>query len=113
MRLKLLATLMAIGFAARTAQAVVTQQMIDNDASETREVLSRGMGAGFTIKTPGDSPIGALRPINRKTGKIVWEVPNNAPLWGCADDGWQPGILGHARRLSASCGRHFCSTFFD
>jgi alcohol dehydrogenase (cytochrome c) len=44
MRLKLLATLMAIGFATGTAQAVVTQQMIDNDASDTKEVLSWGMG---------------------------------------------------------------------
>lgn len=40
------------------------------------------MGAGFTIKVPGDAPIGALRAVNPKTGKIVWEVPNNAPLWG-------------------------------
>ena len=40
------------------------------------------MGAGFTIKTLNDSPIGALRAINPKTGKIEWEVPNNAPLWG-------------------------------
>ncbi|WP_114972272.1 PQQ-dependent methanol/ethanol family dehydrogenase [Rhodoferax ferrireducens] len=40
------------------------------------------MGAGFTIKTPGEGPIGALRAVNPKTGKIVWEVPNNAPLWG-------------------------------
>ena len=40
------------------------------------------MGAGFTIKVPGDGPIGAMRAVNPKTGKIVWEVPNNAPLWG-------------------------------
>ena len=40
------------------------------------------LGAGFTIKTLGDGPIGALRAIDPKTGKIVWEVPNNAPLWG-------------------------------
>jgi alcohol dehydrogenase (cytochrome c) len=40
------------------------------------------MGAGFTIKVPGDGPIGALRAVDPKTGKIVWEVPNNAPLWG-------------------------------
>lgn len=40
------------------------------------------MGAGFTIKVPGDGPIGALRAINPKTGKIAWEIPNNAPLWG-------------------------------
>jgi alcohol dehydrogenase (cytochrome c) len=40
------------------------------------------LGAGFTIKTLGDGPIGALRAIDPKTGKIVWEAPNNAPLWG-------------------------------
>ena len=40
------------------------------------------LGAGFTIKTLSDGPISALRAINPKTGKIVWEAPNNAPLWG-------------------------------
>ncbi|MEY4882679.1 MAG: hypothetical protein RIS34_533 [Pseudomonadota bacterium] len=40
------------------------------------------MGAGFTIKTLNDGPIGALRAVNPKTGKIEWEIPNNAPLWG-------------------------------
>lgn len=40
------------------------------------------LGAGFTIKTLTDGPIGALRAIDPKTGKIVWEAPNNAPLWG-------------------------------
>ena len=40
------------------------------------------LGAGFTIKTLGDGPIGAMRAVDPKTGKIVWEVPNNAPLWG-------------------------------
>lgn len=40
------------------------------------------LGAGFTIKTLNDGAIGALRAIDPKTGKIVWEVPNNAPLWG-------------------------------
>jgi len=40
------------------------------------------LGAGFTIKTIGDGPIGALRAVDPKTGKIVWEAPNNAPLWG-------------------------------
>lgn len=39
------------------------------------------LGAGFTIKTLSDGPIGALRAVDPKTGKIVWEVPNNAPLW--------------------------------
>ena len=40
------------------------------------------LGAGFTIKTLDDGPIGALRAIDPKTGRIVWEAPNNAPLWG-------------------------------
>ncbi len=40
------------------------------------------LGAGFTIKTLNDGPIGAMRAIDPKTGKIVWETPNNAPLWG-------------------------------
>jgi alcohol dehydrogenase (cytochrome c) len=39
------------------------------------------LGSGFTIKTLNDGPIGALRAIDPKSGKIVWEVPNNAPLW--------------------------------
>jgi len=39
------------------------------------------LGAGFTIKTIDDSYIGALRAIDPKTGKIAWEVKNNAPLW--------------------------------
>jgi alcohol dehydrogenase (cytochrome c) len=40
------------------------------------------LGSGFTIKTLSDGPIGAMRAMDPKTGKIVWEVPNNAPLWG-------------------------------
>jgi alcohol dehydrogenase (cytochrome c) len=40
------------------------------------------LGAGFTIKTVDDSYIGAMRAIDPKTGKIVWEQKNNAPLWG-------------------------------
>ena len=40
------------------------------------------LGAGFTIKTINDDHIGALRAMDPKTGKIVWEVKNGAPLWG-------------------------------
>jgi alcohol dehydrogenase (cytochrome c) len=40
------------------------------------------LGSGFTIKTLTDGPIGSLRAMDPKTGKIVWEQPNNAPLWG-------------------------------
>jgi alcohol dehydrogenase (cytochrome c) len=40
------------------------------------------LGSGFTIKTLSDGAIGSLRAMDPKTGKMVWEVPNNAPLWG-------------------------------
>jgi alcohol dehydrogenase (cytochrome c) len=40
------------------------------------------LGAGFTIKTLNEDYIGAMRAIDPKTGKIAWEVKNNAPLWG-------------------------------
>ncbi len=40
------------------------------------------LGSGFTIKTLTDGPIGSLRAVDPKTGKIVWEQTNNAPLWG-------------------------------
>jgi alcohol dehydrogenase (cytochrome c) len=40
------------------------------------------LGAGFTIRTINDDYIGALRAMDPKTGKIVWEVKNGAPLWG-------------------------------
>ena len=40
------------------------------------------LGAGFTIKTVDENYIGALRAIDPKTGKIVWEQKNGAPLWG-------------------------------
>ncbi len=40
------------------------------------------LGAGFTIKTLNEDHIGALRAVDPKTGKIVWEAKNSAPLWG-------------------------------
>ena len=40
------------------------------------------LGAGFTIKAISDDHIGALRAIDPKTGKIMWEYKNAAPLWG-------------------------------
>jgi alcohol dehydrogenase (cytochrome c) len=40
------------------------------------------LGSGFTIKTLSDGPIGSMRAMDPKTGKIVWEQTNNAPLWG-------------------------------
>ncbi len=42
------------------------------------------LGAGFNIKPLYDDYIGALRAVNPKTGKIEWEVKNEAPLWGGA-----------------------------
>jgi len=40
------------------------------------------LGAGFTIKPLNEDYIGALRAVDPKSGKIMWEVKNNAPLWG-------------------------------
>ncbi|MEO0423308.1 MAG: PQQ-dependent methanol/ethanol family dehydrogenase [Pseudomonadota bacterium] len=40
------------------------------------------LGAGFTIKPVFDDYIGALRAFDPKTGEKVWEVKNQAPLWG-------------------------------
>ena len=40
------------------------------------------LGAGFTIKPLNEDYIGALRAINPKTGKMEWQIKNNAPLWG-------------------------------
>jgi alcohol dehydrogenase (cytochrome c) len=40
------------------------------------------LGSGFTIKTINNDYIGALRAVDPVSGKIVWEVKNNAPLWG-------------------------------
>lgn len=40
------------------------------------------LGAGFTIKSIADDHIGALRAMDPKTGKILWEYKNKAPLWG-------------------------------
>ena len=40
------------------------------------------LGAGFTIKPLFEDHIGSLRAMDPKTGKVVWEVKNEAPLWG-------------------------------
>jgi alcohol dehydrogenase (cytochrome c) len=40
------------------------------------------LGAGFTIRPINEDYIGAMRAIDPKTGKIVWENKNTAPLWG-------------------------------
>jgi len=39
------------------------------------------LGAGFTIKPLYQDHIGVLRAVDPKTGKIVWEYKNKAPLW--------------------------------
>jgi len=38
--------------------------------------------AGFTIETLNDDDIGLMRAMDPKTGRLVWEVRNGAPLWG-------------------------------
>jgi alcohol dehydrogenase (cytochrome c) len=40
------------------------------------------LGAGFTMRPLFEDHIGSLRAIDPKTGKVAWEVKNNAPLWG-------------------------------
>lgn len=40
------------------------------------------LGAGFTIRPLYEDHIGSLRAYDPKTGKMAWEVKNNAPLWG-------------------------------
>lgn len=40
------------------------------------------LGAGFTIKAMNEEYIGVLRAIDPKTGKVVWDYKNFAPLWG-------------------------------
>ncbi|MCP4935337.1 MAG: PQQ-dependent dehydrogenase, methanol/ethanol family [bacterium] len=39
------------------------------------------LGSGFTIKPLFKDHIGSLKAIDPDTGKIKWEVKNNAPLW--------------------------------
>lgn len=40
------------------------------------------LGAGFTITPLFEDYIGAMRAVDPVSGKIVWEIKNNAPLWG-------------------------------
>jgi len=40
------------------------------------------LGAGFTIRPLFEDHIGSMRAYDPKTGKMAWEVKNNAPLWG-------------------------------
>ncbi|MBN9289757.1 MAG: PQQ-dependent dehydrogenase, methanol/ethanol family, partial [Hyphomicrobium denitrificans] len=40
------------------------------------------LGAGFTIKRIFEDHIGSLKAVDPASGKIVWQINNNAPLWG-------------------------------
>ncbi|WP_274602113.1 PQQ-dependent methanol/ethanol family dehydrogenase [Vibrio sp. S9_S30] len=40
------------------------------------------LGAGFTVKARHEEYIGVLRAVDPKSGDIVWEFKNYAPLWG-------------------------------
>lgn len=40
------------------------------------------LGAGFNIQPLYEDYIGVLRAFDPASGKIVWEAPNPAPLWG-------------------------------
>jgi alcohol dehydrogenase (cytochrome c) len=40
------------------------------------------LGSGFTIKPMYEDHIGSLKAIDPATGEWVWEVKNDAPLWG-------------------------------
>lgn len=40
------------------------------------------LGSGFTIKPNYEDHIGSLKAIDPMTGEWVWEVKNDAPLWG-------------------------------
>ena len=40
------------------------------------------LGAGFTIKPIFDDHIGALKAVDPATGKVVWSVEYETPLWG-------------------------------
>ena len=66
MKLKLMSLLMAAGLAAMGAQAVVTDQMIENDAKTPSDVLSWGIGQQgqrySPLKTINTSNVGKLLP---------------------------------------------------
>ena len=72
MRLKLLATLMAVGMGVgvghQAAQAAVTQEMLDNAATDTKEVLTWGMGTEGQRFSP-------LKQVNTETVKRL------VPAW--------------------------------
>ena len=65
MRLKMLGLLITLGMASMASHAVVTDQMIENDAKSTNDVLSWGIGTQGQRFSP-------LNKINTSTvGKLV------------------------------------------
>ncbi|MDR7038529.1 MULTISPECIES: PQQ-dependent methanol/ethanol family dehydrogenase [Methylobacterium] len=48
----------------------------------TYKAGSAYLGQGFRIHRKFDTHVGALRALDPKTGKIVWEHLENMPLWG-------------------------------
>ena len=66
MKLKLLSLLIALGTASMGANAVVTDQMIENDAGSTGDVLSWGLGQQgqrySPLKTINTSNVAKLLP---------------------------------------------------
>ena len=68
MRLKKLSLFVALGLTAMAAQAVVTEQMIENDAKTPNDVLSWGIG-------PQGQRYSPLKQVNPKT------IGNLTPVW--------------------------------
>jgi len=72
------------------------------------------LGAGFTIKPLNEDYIGVLRAVDPKSGKIVWEAKNYAPLWGGAMT-TKGGLVfygtpeGHLKALDAKNGKELWS----
>jgi len=67
MRVKLLSLMVTLGLASAAAHAVVTDQMIQNDAKSTGDVLSWGVGTEgqrySPLKQVNPSTIGKLAPV--------------------------------------------------
>lgn len=72
------------------------------------------LGAGFTIKPLNEDYIGVLRAVDPKSGKVVWEAKNYAPLWGGAMT-TKGGLVfygtpeGHLKALDAKNGKELWS----
>ena len=66
MRLKLLSVLVTVGLASMAAHSAVTDQMIENDAKSTDDVLSWGLGTQGQRYSP-------LKAVN--TGNVANPIP--------------------------------------